>query len=278
MPKVGLMAQISRPFQIALVALVLLAGVWLFALRGHSSAASSSESSAPTPAPAATSTIQHGTAPGVEGLSRAIAKAHGTVSASEQSAKQLEGRSSKGSGGTASPAGAATGAATTAAPAATATHAPAASTSLPAVHSKAASPSGHRTAPSVPSLQAKVEAELKTGNIVAILFWSSKGADDRAVRAELRFLAAVHRKLQPYAHNVQVQRLLKVFGLELSKKIAVHEASAAQVGSFGSITRGVQVYGTPTILVINKQGRVITLTGLTDAYAIEQAMDEARRG
>jgi len=36
------MAQISRPFQIALLAMVVLAGVWFFALQGHSSSGGSS--------------------------------------------------------------------------------------------------------------------------------------------------------------------------------------------------------------------------------------------
>jgi hypothetical protein len=270
------MAQISRPFQIALVALVLVTGVWLFALRGHSSSTSSPGSPTPRPSPGAPSTVYHGSAPGVEGLSRAIAKAHGAVSASEQNAKQLEQRSAQASGGTASPPSASSGSRTPTAPAAT--HAATPSTSLPATGSKTASPTVHGAGASPPSMQAKVEAELKQGEIVTILFWSSKGADDRAVRAELRLLANVHRRLAPYTHNASVQRLLKAFGLELDKKIAVHEASAAQVTSFGTITRGVQVYGTPTLLVINKHGRVTTLTGLTDAYAMEQAIDEARHG
>jgi protein-disulfide isomerase len=38
------------------------------------------------------------------------------------------------------------------------------------------------------------------------------------------------------------------------------------------------VYGTPTILVVNKKGSVRTITGLTDAYSIEQTIDEARHG
>jgi hypothetical protein len=99
-----------------------------------------------------------------------------------------------------------------------------------------------------------VEAELKQGKIVVLLFWNPKGADD----------VAVHEALQRF------------FAIEPDKHIAVHEASASQVTSFGSITRAVQVYGTPTILIVNRSGQVTTLTGLTDAYAIEQAIDEAR--
>ncbi len=46
------MTQISRPFQIALAAVVLLAAVWFVALRGHSSSGSSSTPAASAPAPA----------------------------------------------------------------------------------------------------------------------------------------------------------------------------------------------------------------------------------
>jgi hypothetical protein len=66
-------------------------------------------------------------------------------------------------------------------------------------------------------------------------------------------------------------------GLELEKKIAVHYASASQVTSFGTFTKTVQVYGTPTILIVNKHGAVTTINGLTDAFAIEQTIDEARQ-
>ncbi len=94
------MTHISRPFQIALAALVLFIAVWFIALRGHSS---SSSSSAPAPAsspssqaqsapgggtPASKGGVYHGSAPGVEGLSRAIQKARGAVAQSQQNAKQ----------------------------------------------------------------------------------------------------------------------------------------------------------------------------------------------
>ena len=62
-----------------------------------------------------------------------------------------------------------------------------------------------------------------------------------------------------------------------SIRVAVQEAPASQVASFGSITRTVRVTGTPTLLIINKHGRTTTLTGLTDAYSIDQAIDEARK-
>ena len=70
--------------------------------------------------------------------------------------------------------------------------------------------------------------------------------------------------------------MLQRSGLELQKRFAAFEATEKQVASFGSITRGVQVNGTPTLLIVNRYGQVRTLTGLTDAYSMEQAIDEAR--
>ena len=37
-----------------------------------------------------------------------------------------------------------------------------------------------------------------------------------------------------------------------------------------------QVYGTPTLLIVNRKGQTITLTGLQDSFAIAQAIAEAR--
>ena len=84
-----------------------------------------------------------------------------------------------------------------------------------------------------------------------LLFWNPSGADDVAVHHAVQAVKNVNR-------------------------VAVREAAASQVASFGSITRGVQVYATPTILVIVKTGQTTVLTGLQDAFSIEQAIDEAR--
>jgi hypothetical protein len=265
MPKVGLMAQISRPFQIAFVAMALFALVWVVALRGHSTSTAGSGASAPasSPSPAATS-VYHGAAPGVEGLTRAIAKAHGAVTTSQQNAQQLQERSAQASGEAASASAGGTTApkvspAAPTAPSVAASH-PAATTtapSRPATHkptkpapSKASTGAGTAAQP---SMQLKVEADLKKGKIVAILFWNPKATDDQAV-------------------NHQLQAV----GSKLRRSVAVHNALASQVGSFGTIIRGVKVYGTPTVMIINKRGEASTLTGFTDAYAIEQAIGEAR--
>jgi hypothetical protein len=281
MPKGFLMDQISRPFQIALVAVGLLAAVWLFALHGHS--ASSTQSGGSVPAATATSpataaaqekaaaaptTVYKGAAPGVAGLTGAVAKAHGAVATSQQNAKELESKSAQAST-TGVPAASSTAAAApatkAAAPAAPA-HAPTTKTTTTAVKVKSGAPAGQKA----------VEADLAAGNIEVLLFWTPAGSEDKAVHAELRALLAIHNKLRSQQNNPTVKKLESQTGLQLAGKIAVREASAGQVTYYGSITRGVQVTGTPTLLVINKHGRTITLTGLQDAYAIEQAIDEAR--
>jgi hypothetical protein len=259
------MAQISRPFQIALVAVALLVAVWFFALHGHSSTSGSGSAATPaapaSPAAsakkaAAPSPVYHGPAPGVSGLTRAVAKAHEAVGTSQQNAKQLEQKSNQASS-TTSPAGNGATTAPAASPSVSTTKtsatkaAPAGST--PHKPATAHKPAG---ATSNPALQRTVEAELAHGKIAVLLFWNRKGADDVVSHKALQQLMAKHHE---------------------ASKIAVHESPASAVASYGTITRGVQVYGTPTILIINKRHQATTITGSTDAFSIEQAIAEARK-
>lgn len=260
------MAQLSRPYQLGLLGIVILAAAWLVLLQGHSSSTPSSASSAPVPsvqtvtvtpgapakhAPAPGSKIYHGPAPGIGGLSSAVAKAQGAVSTSQQNAKALEEKSAAASNESSashasSPAAAATGTATKAVakPTVSATSAPASTKT--AKPSKPAAP-GAGTRSNVAVNQHAVEAQLAQGKIALILFWEPKGAEDLSVRRALQ---------------------------RLHGNLAVNIALAGQVASFGTITRGIQVYGTPTLLIVDKQGKTITLTGLQDAFAIQQAISE----
>jgi hypothetical protein len=255
------MAQISRPFRIALVVMGLLVAVWLIALREHSSGASGSggspqAQSQPAPAaakPSAASPIYHGSAPGVEGLTRAIAKAHGAVAASEHNLQRAQGQPAQASSSTPATAGAAT----TARPRAQSptTSRPAAATATVAAseahgaHPRAR-PSSARV---VYSKQAAIEGELKRGKVAAILLWSANGSTDAVVRRELQ-----------------------VAGQAMRGSVVVYEAHPSQVASFGSFTSAVPVYATPTILIVNGRGHTTTVSGLTDAFSIEQAIGEAR--
>jgi cobalamin biosynthesis Mg chelatase CobN len=255
------MAQISRPFQIALAAMGVLVAVWFFALRGHSSGSSSSGGSPqaqPQPAPpaaqpGAASPIYHGSAPGVEGLTRAIAKAHGAVAASEHNAQSVQEQSARAS----SSAQAASGATTTAsrpAPSPAASSHAAASATVATSGAHGPQPNARRSSvPVVNSKQAAIEGELKRGKVAAILLWSANGSIDAVVRHELQ--AAGHA---------------------LGGSVVVYEAHPSQVASFGSFTSAVPVYATPTILIVNRHGHTTTVSGLTDSFSIEQAIGEAR--
>ena len=296
------MAQISRPFQIAFVGVLALAAVWLFALHGRSTSTSESSSAPVTPASTAASTsssgssqgqgsggttsVYHGSAPGVAGLSNAISKAHGAVATSQQNAKALEEKSAAASSAAASPGATATvtpQGGSAAAPSVTkATSGTSTATVVTKAPAATVAPAHKTTGPThvaivgAPANQLMVEADLKAGKVAVLLFWDPRGADDRMVQRQLWLLEGVHRRVGSLMHQPEAQRLLKTFGSELGKKIAVHRALAKQVASFGSITRGVQVYGTPTILVIGKAGQTTTITGFTEAFGIEQAIDEAR--
>jgi hypothetical protein len=281
------MTHISRPLQIALAAMALFVVVWFLALRGHSAGSEGAGSSAPAPAapatsaatpaessgsgtPSSTGNVYHGSAPGVSGLTRAIAKARGAVAQSQQNGQQLHAKEAQASGSSASQAAGTTstaGSATTPKPAGAVSskHSAASQTAAAAKPSAASKPSAKPATGSkpanpptsgatIPSMQVVVESELKQGKLVAILFWNPKGADDVTVR----------RELQSVGHS-------------LGGKLAVHIARAGQIGSFGSFTRTAQVSGTPTIVLVNTKGQTSTLNGLTDAFSIKQAIKEAKQ-
>jgi hypothetical protein len=253
------MAHVSRPYQIALGALVVFALAWFVVL--HRPGSSSSEpASAPAPAahtatakpaaPGASTPVYHGAVPGLTGLTRDIARAHGAVATSEQNARQLQKNSAQASN-EASTSQAGSPAAATSAPSSTttltahrtATHTPATGTA-----SAAATAIARQAAQ-----QAVLRNELKQGKTVLLLFWNPKATDDQAVRREVQAVSKQQKG-----------------------KVAVHVAIAGQVSLYGSVTRNVGIFQTPTLLIIGKHGRTVTLTGLVDEYTIEQAIVEAK--
>jgi hypothetical protein len=292
MPKLEEMAQLSRPFQIALVGVCLLAGVSLFALHGRSTSTSGSGSApavtASTPAVTKASTIAtkpsaanaaviarakaeaetghiyHGPVPGLEGLTRDIARAHGAVAAIGASPSHPA--STAGHAGSASAATSATATRTTTATrtqtktsTTTVTHTKTSAKAVTATPAKtvtqAPTSTAHKTASATATVslsgQHAVEADLAKGDVVVLLFWNPAGTED----------ISVHRAVQ---------------AVKRGNHVAVQEAKASQVASYGSITRGVQVETTPTLLVIDKQGHALMLTGVQDTFSIEQAINEAR--
>ena len=90
------MTQLSRPFQIVLVAVVLFALVWFVALRGHSASptpVAGTPASTPAPATAAKAKAPAGTTH-IEGMTRAVTHAR-DVAAGGRQVRQLIGRSSE---------------------------------------------------------------------------------------------------------------------------------------------------------------------------------------
>jgi hypothetical protein len=239
MPKQEAMAQLSRPFQIALVAVVLFAGVWLFALQGRSTTTGGAGSSAlvspSAPAAPVTRTPSRASSSHTSSTRAAPGSASHKVSTSATHAPVH--RAAKTVTRTA-----------THAPAKAVAEAPAkAVTKVPAstAHKGASAPAATLTG------QHAVEADLAKGDVVVLLFWNPSGTDD----------VTAHKAVQA-VKNV--------------KHVAIQEAAANQVASFGSVTRGVQVYATPTIFVIGAHRQAIVLTGVQDAFSIEQAIAEAR--
>ncbi len=306
MPKLGEMAQLARPFQIALVAVLALAMMvlaWFMLLHRSSTepTASSSPPSAASPAANATASssagspggaaaaagsghVYHGPVPGLEGLTRDVKRAHEAAAKEERGVGYQEEHAGQTHSSTASAAAAPSTAihavarrSTTrqVAHGTTVTHrtstqevvhhttshtsagAASSATRTTTVHTqtthrvRSASPSA-APSNSTPTMQAVVASELKQGKVVLVLFWNPHSSDDIAVAGQVKAVA----------HT-------------LGRHVAVHTAYASQVNSFGSITREIQVYQTPTLMIVNPHGQVTTLTGYTDAYAIEQAIAEA---
>lgn len=145
------MSQLSKPYQYALVAMIVLAGAWFTVLKPSDDVAVD----APLPAAAA----PPATAPGVQGLTTAVDEANAAVDE-------------------ANPAGGAAAPANPAVPGADA--APAAP--VPAAK-KAAEPTTTTGDPSRPILDA-----VGSGKVAVVLFYEAGGADDRAVRRSLQDL------------------------------------------------------------------------------------------
>jgi hypothetical protein len=284
MPTHEAMSQISRPFQIALVAVLLIAGVALFALHGRSTSTSSTTPASPTtsapvasvaPKPVLTTHkaaahhagathVYRGPVPGLEGLTRDVSRAHEAVAKVGESPRRAGTKAASHGSATTTPV-------KTAAPTTKAATRPAAktptvtktttktTTGTKAAAKTPASPAHTHVSSSTAvtlSGQHAVEADLAKGDVVVLLFWNPKGTED----------AEVHRAVQQVQSTARSQH----------SHVVVQEASAGQVASFGSVTRGVQVYATPTIFIIDKQGHAIVLTGVQDAFSIEQTIDEAR--
>jgi hypothetical protein len=270
------MAQISRPFQIALAAVVLLALVWVFALRAHGS-----NPSEPAPASPPTAVAKAARDAAAQRRADRASAAHTTVAHQAATHKTVVHKTVVHS---------------------TAAHKTVAHKTVVATHGAAADPHkvvrvqhkvvvapAHKTAtpphktasvshkvvaiprthavivPSgsshskvgkqhqSPAAQLAVEAELARSKTVMLVFWNPHSAVDKEVHSQAAALVSGSKGA-----------------------VVMHSALAGEVNMFGKITEVVRVYQTPTILIVNRHGVVSTLTGLTEVFALRQAVREAQ--
>jgi hypothetical protein len=160
------MSQVSRPMQIALGATLLLLAVWFVALRPKSQ--SGEEAAAPAATPAQTTPAPvTGAAPGTEGLSRAIDKAHQAVTTADGAGEQAAGNGAE-------------------APAATGGAAASGEPTRAAAKHGGSGGAGISTKPiHTHGPVASVRAALRMHKAIAIGFVDSATADSRAVDREL---------------------------------------------------------------------------------------------
>jgi hypothetical protein len=267
--------------QIALVAVVLLAGMWFTVLKPKPAADSAAPTpAAVTPAPASSEPV----APGVKGLTSAVEKAKGAAAVSDATNAKIQ-KATGAAPAVSAPAAAAKPASakpTVAAKPAAAKTTPAASkgvrhatpakakvktTSAVKTVTKVAAPAATlkakpavAKAPASPAKKAvdvdpsdRLLAYLAKGKTLVILFYGA-GADDRGARK------AVHRTAKADPKHV------------VSAYIPIGD-----VGKYEAITSDVQVLASPSILVIGTNGKATLLTGYVDAAVVRQTVGDARR-
>jgi hypothetical protein len=275
------MSQVSRPFQIALAAVLLFAVAWFAVLKHHAETSSSSSGSTPaisSPSSKASSSgasaqeraaetpthVYKGAVPGLEGLTRDVRKAHEAVGKVQRQSREaasasVEGTAASRKSGSASAEGHHKGreSSSRAAGATAGANRSTGTSSSKAVGaaktSNGSNAGSHPASTTTAGSPAKrVAAQLAEGRTVLVLFWNPHASADGAVHEQVLLV-----------------------GRKLGHAVAIDFAKADEVGAFGTVTREVTINETPTLLLINREGLVSTIVGLTDAFAIEQAIREA---
>ena len=271
------MAQISRPFQIALGAVVLLALVWVLAQHAHGSNPSEpAPASAPSPTAVSRAarvaaaqrrvdrasaahkttthttvahkttthtTVAHKTAAHKTVVDKTVVATHGTAADPHTVVRAQHKVVVIPAHGPTTP------------PHKTASVSP----RVVAVHrTNVVTTSSGSSDPKAPKHQGPagqlaIEAELAQGKTVMLVFWNPHSAVDKEVHSQAGALVRGSKGA-----------------------VVMHSALAGEVNMFGKITEVVRVYQTPTILIVNRHGVVSTLTGLTEVFALRQALREAQ--
>jgi hypothetical protein len=254
------LSRIPRPYQFALLAVLVVAALWFLVLQKMVNS-SSSETPAPAvhpptnvhrvaPPPSAAPGAHHAAAPGAPAThakAPATSPTHAPAGASAKHAAAAAKSQSASANAQHKPAAAAAPAAAATHAAAT-THAPAAST----VNESAGATGSTGVTGSTTPIVNTINGQLAANQIVLVLFWQPGSTTDQFVQREL--VAAGH-----------------LFG----NHVAVHEALASQVTEFGVYTQKVLINETPTIMMITPVKAVTTLAGYTTSPSIATAIEEA---
>ena len=252
------MGQVSRPLQIALLATLAAVAVWFVAVRGRAVEATSSKEPKATPSMSDKPVKAPDKGTG-SGQLRIVEKAQKEQKASEQRAAKpapdpereapapaAQRAPSKSSGGSSAPV-AATGAGEAGAQLA----APTAAKPKPTVAKAPAARAPKRETAAVRALPRDVQGALDAKKVLVLLFWEPKSSEDRAVRQQV---AGISRH---------------------GGKVFVKVAPINQVGRYSKITSGARVLQSPTVLVIDREHKAVSLVGYLDRANVEQAVEAA---
>ncbi len=211
------MSQISPPIRIVLVAAIGLMAAYMLFMRPKD------EVVPPPPAPAPNVATSE---PAVSSPGKVAEAAQGAADATNQHLQEVGGETGAAAGtgtGTAGNGAIAQGGAQAAAPA------------------------------DVKGVPAPVAKAIGEQDVLVLLFWNEKSADDRAVRQELR-------KVDDWDGRVYKQA-----------------APIKSISRYGRITRGADVEQSPTVVVVDPELRADSLVGFVDATTIEQAVVDGMR-
>lgn len=213
--------------QVLLIAVLAFAAVWFVALRPKPPKAGAP---AKTPAPAQHAPAPKSSLPG--GLGRSMDKARAAKATGDASATSRSGAANVSDPTAATPKTSVSAKPVTAAAAKPATE-------------PATKPARARHEPAGPT-PGKVRHALARGHAVVLLFYSTAGSDDRAVRSEV---AGVSRR---------------------GGKVDVWAIPVRGLSRFRNVLRGVQVLQTPSVLVMHRARQPVQLNGYTDRAEVDQ--------
>jgi hypothetical protein len=215
-------SQISPPIRILLVCAVAFLGAYMLFLRPKDEVVPPAD-----PAP----NVQTG-APAQSGPGKAVEAAQGAVKASDGQLAQQESVDGVDAGETAAGTQSAT------------------ETSKSSGGPAAAAAAGKADVAGLPKPVARA---IRKGQVLVLLFWNGKSADDKAVHDAL---AKVDR---------------------WDGRVSVQSASIKKISKYGRVARGVDVEQSPTIVVADPKLRAETLVGYVDTETIDQAVVDAFR-